>query len=271
MEVTEWIKKISEATLAVVDNLEKICEMQARCRELYKKSPLESDDISELRDLMEKIQMTINTLTNVFMPRLSEGYRIVYPGFISLRDALITRIHDADSRGIHPNINVTHYDEENLISEVTQRCENSIFGHVIGSMHMDQIIDVDQYSNVALVKRLEREDGLYQDIMERSLNSIGKAKLELLSLDKRIYDIFEFLNSAESSCVYDAERTPVVTERISINTGCSLTQGKREIKFAFTILAEIYHNLTIYRKAVDSYTSVVMESAFGDQYDFELM
>lgn len=270
MELSEWINKIGEDTLTVVDNLGKISEFCMKYKKLCTKSPLTSDDISELRDIMEKIQMTISTLMSIFVPRLSEKYRIVYPGLISMRGTLIASIQNADSRNIHPNTNVTHYDEENLISEITQECENSLFGHVIGSMHMDQIIEPNQYSNVALVKRLTSEGGLYQDIMVRTLNSIGKMKSHLGSMSKSIHDVSEFLDSSESSCLYEAERTSASYERLAIS-GSYLGRIIREMKFAFTILSELYHNLTVYKKAVDSYTSVVMESAFGDQYNFEIM
>lgn len=263
------LENIRTNTLVAVDTMLKIDEKKHRVNTMHVERPLTDNDIDSMKRDIESALVSATHVKCLLNGVVAGEYEACYRTLMHERTVLMDAIHEADSRHIQPNANVTHYDEENLIYEfTTYTLDRDVQNDISTGPRMDQIIDPAQYSNIALIKRFCVEDCLYEEILTKTINSIIAICEHLRSVVNSCKSSLDFLDSPQACCLY--EKTPISAscyETIEIRGNMATSLLKR----SFNVLGNIIHNFGIYEKAVSSYTSVVLESAFGEQYKFEIM
>lgn len=263
------LENIRTNTLIAVDMMLKIADEKARVNTMINKRPLTDNDIDSMKRVIESMLVSATHVKCMLNEIVSGEYETCYRTLMHERTVLMDAIHEADSRHIQPNANVMHYDEENLIYEFTiYTLDRDVQNDISTGPRMDQIIDPVQYSNIALVKRFCVEDRLYEEVLTKTINSIIAICDHLRDIVDSCKSSLDFLDSPQACCLYEeAPLSASCYESVAIRGNMATSLLKR----SFNVLSNVIHNFEIYEKAVSSYTSVVLESAFGEQYKFEVM
>ena len=230
--------------------------------------------LKEIEDLLTQMEKVVSICVGFEGKTLMSYYTNMIQLVKRQHETLIQKIVDREATGVQFNSNGTIYNEGNLISEIKVIEDeysdvvypNSMISQMV---HMDTIVQPNEYSNVALVNRMKQD---YECINQLHLLTnvfFGAVITQLNRINAAIRNVKSWLCNAEEIekiCLGDGMDIMEIRQILDASS-TMLPLGDEVIKLN-TVYMELSHNYQVYALAVNSYTSTVLESAFGDNIEF---
>lgn len=231
------------------------------------------DDLDDIEKEIRRIDATVSILPNVL-----KAVRNMFNNELSnLRDTrriLLEKITVGESKNRQMNTSAILYNEDQMLKDIYISYENEK-EPCIWNICTDEIINASEYSVYNIIKRFHSEGNLMDSlsiIFDQEWNQCFEAtnalKSSTLSFSQMITD-GEFIKtlSQDDDEAIQAKRAAYYT----IGNSCAyeLIRKQRSIVQMFRIMIDLTNNCDIYVKAVDSYTSITLESLLDGYAGYE--
>lgn len=200
---------------------------------------------------------------NVLIPQMEICYRDSLTRYRALQNTLISRYNEREDTEIQMNTLSEFYDGENLIKDIVMSNDTFV-------ITTSDVSSPDQYSVLNLYKRMEKDSGIFDSIekvnyeMFRGINSKMRSLLSAVISMKKLIKSYKFTQAMTSNIT-----TPECAKYISIIYGSLratmqlLGSMKDSIVMQFQTYIALERNYAIYKRAIDTATTITLESVFN--------
>lgn len=231
------------------------------------------DRLDDIANEMKKIDATVSVLPNV-LNAVRNMFNNEFRLLTDKRRALMEQIAVRKMQNTQMNTNSILYNEECLLKDIYFSYDN-MKSPGLRNLCSDEVIEPSDYSVYNLVKKFQNEGNIMETLSEtfstewdRISATVDSVKSSVLSFRTMMND-GEFMRTLSQD---DAEANQA--KKAAVNTIVSmkayeLVENQRKITQMFQTILDLDSNYEIYQKAVDSYTSITLESLLDGDAGYE--
>lgn len=231
------------------------------------------DRLDDIANEMKKIDATVSVLPNV-LNAVRNMFNNEFRLLTDKRRALMEQIAVRKMQNTQMNTNSILYNEECPLKDIYFSYDN-MKSPGLRNLCSDEVIEPSDYSVYNLVKKFQNEGNIMETLSEtfstewdRISATVDSVKSSVLSFRTMMND-GEFMRTLSQD---DAEANQA--KKAAVNTIVSmkayeLVENQRKVTQMFQTILDLDSNYEIYQKAVDSYTSITLESLLDGDAGYE--
>lgn len=224
------------------------------------------NDVKVLESKISLIISKVGVLRNL--------YSRVFGGFKDIRNHLSVKINEHKNNELPYNTSGTFYDESKLLKDIYVPSDSQI-DPGINNVISDEIIDIKDYSCLAIINKFYGERNLLDELTELSQKAFISFEEAMTNYNRQLLELKELINDPETLMKLseesdDASTTATQIKRLVNNYTYRIETARTEFIKLFNIYLDVKNNYEIYKAVIDSYTSVAYESLFNLDSIYEL-
>ena len=230
------------------------------------------DSLDDLSKHVKRIDSTVSIMPEVLMS-LTNEYDVVFGVFEDLRNAMIVKVNERKASDVQMNNTSSLFSDEIMLKDIYITMNNDTLSNII-NIKSDELIDPKYYSCHSIVNKMESEKMLLKNILNNIKISFSSFTVAINELKQNMLEIRSLLSDPgfiNELCQNDSEGSYKDLSSKFNSSTYRIINMKECIKKAFQIYLDLDNNYKIYQKAVDMYTSMVLESMFSMSVPYELM
>lgn len=199
----------------------------------------------------------------VELKNLKQYYNALHNDILTVRGEMDAQISERSSMNYPGNMNGTFYSEENTLTDIQVTVEND-YNPSISNISIDVLTDPKEYSTLSIMQRYYSDITIVECVHEHTCATIKWCEESLKKLDTIVNAYMKtFTNGASIDKLVQGGSV------VSIHSGMSNIISiaklmKTNITKIFQVYNEIQKNYFVYKKVVDSYCQLALESMFGN-------